>query len=352
MKYVQIFVFLLFFNNLKAQRVNPDDCGLKAFAIEDKELGLINFYVDTTNIHKKAPLFIETNGSGGHPLAIFIKGNNFGYGTTITLNYELMNKTREKYHHVIIGKPGTPFCDSVRINQNKVDFDANIFLHDYVENFTFSAEYTKRMSLQWRVDATKKVIDYLIKRQFWNKTKIIAYGYSEGGQVVPTLAVEDKRITHVVPVVGSGLNQLYDDIISWRIKASKGEVTHQQAQDSINAALNIIRDMYKYPTDVDKETGGRGHSYQRWASFGSKMVFEQLRKLTIPIYMIVGTADNNSPIYGLDYVLLDFIRLGKTNLIYDPCVGCNHYLNSVENGKEVSHFNDYVQKVLAWIDKN
>ena len=51
--------------------------------------------------------------------------------------------------------------------------------------------------------------------------------------------------------------------------------------------------------------------------------------------MIVATADDHSPVYGLDYLKLDFIRLGKTNLTYDPCVGCDHFLNNADGAKQL-----------------
>ena len=182
----------------------------------------------------------------------------------------------------------------------------------------------------------------------WDGSKIVAYGYSEGGQVVPTLAVDDKRITHIISVVGSGLNQFYDSIVGWRIKAAKGEITQQRAQDSIDACFKQINDIYRHPNSTMLEYNG--HSYKRWASFGQSAPFEKLRKLNIPIYMIVSTADNHSPIYGLDYVKLEFIRLGKTNLTYDPCVGCDHFLNSNDNGKMNNH-RDYMAKILKWLDQ-
>ena len=62
--------------------------------------------------------------------------------------------------------------------------------------------------------------------------------------------------------------------------------------------------------------------------------------------MLVGTEDANSPIYGLDYVPLDFIRADKTNLTYDVCVGCNHWLVSRESGKHVQHFAGYLNKIV------
>ena len=68
--------------------------------------------------------------------------------------------------------------------------------------------------------------------------------------------------------------------------------------------------------------------------------------------MIVATADNNSPVLGLDYVPLDFLRLHKTNLTYEVCVGCDHGLNSKDvKGKQVSHA-DYFEKVLKWVDNH
>ncbi|QNF34418.1 hypothetical protein HUW51_17435 [Adhaeribacter swui] len=343
MKYL-LLTFLVFCQiNLIAQPTKPIDYGLKAFSITDNKLGLINFYVDTTGITQKAPLFIDINGSGGLPLCFYIKGKDFG-ATANTFTTDILENTKAKYHYVILDKPGTPFCDTITTNQTAKEYNLPEVLKDY----KFSDEYTKRLSLQWRVEATKKVVSYLIRNKYWNKTKIVAYGYSEGGQVVPTLAVEDKRITHIAAVVGSGLNQFYDGIIGWRIKAAKGEITHQQAQDSINVGLKNIAAVYKYPTATDKQIGG--HSYQRWASFCSVVPFEQLRKLTIPIYMVAATADTSSPIYGLDYVPLEFIRLGKTNLTYDPCIGCNHYLASTDNNQQASP--NYLQKILDWVDRN
>jgi len=335
-------LLILSTTGLFAQPTKPSDYGLKAFSIKDNKLGLISFYVDTTGISQKAPLFIDINGSGGMPLCIYVKGKGFS-ALSNTFSPDNLAKIRNRYHYIILDKPGTPFCDTVTTSQSAKEYN----LHEVLENYRFSDEYTRRLSLQWRVDATRKVIAYLLKHKYWDHTKIVAYGYSEGAQVVPALAVEDKHITHVAAIVGSGLNQFYDFIIRWRIKAAKGELTQQQAQDSIDAALKNIADIYDHPTATGKEF--EGHSYKRWASFCAQAPFEQLRKLTIPIYMVAATADSSSPVYGLDYVPLEFLRLGKKNLTYEACVGCNHYLASTEDGKQVSH--DYLEKILDWVDK-
>jgi hypothetical protein len=329
--------------NLIAQPLTPKDYGLKEFSITDISLGLIRFYVDIENINIKQPLFIDVNGSGGLPLCIYIKGKGFG-ATFNTFSVPLKDAIKNNYHYIILDKPGTPFCDSILTDDDAKHYDK----HTLVSNNKFSKEYSKRLSLGWRVAATKKVITYMIKHGFWDGTQIVADGYSEGAQVVPSLAVVDKRVTHIVAMVGSGLNQLYDGIMAWRIKAAKGEITHQQAQVSINANLKTIKDIYHHPESTKLEY--EGHTYKRWASFGLNPPFEKLRMLNIPIYMIVSTADNSSPIFGLNYVELDFIRLGKTNLIYDTCVGCDHYFNRTDTSS-IGSPEDFNAKILRWLGK-
>jgi hypothetical protein len=340
-------LILLIFNcvptKLTAQPIAPKDYGLKEFSIKDSSLGLIRFYVDVENINIKQPLFIDVNGSGGLPLCIYIKGKGFS-ATFNTFSVPLKDATKKQFHYIILDKPGTPFCDSILTDDDAEHYDK----HALVSNYKFSKEYSKRLSLGWRVAATKKVITYLIQHGFWDGTQIVADGYSEGGQVVPSLAVADKRVTHIVAAVGSGLNQFYDGILAWRIKAAKGKITQQQAQDSINAELKIIKDIYLHPENTKLEYAG--HTYKRWASFGLNPPFEKLRMLNIPIYMIVSTADDNSPIYGLDYVELDFIRLGKTNLIYDTCVGCDHYFNRTDTSSTAGN-GDFNAKILKWLGK-
>jgi hypothetical protein len=299
--------------------------------------------VDAEDLNKKKPLFIEVNGSGGLPLCIYIKGKGFG-ATFNTFSVPLKDAAKKQFHYIILDKPGTPFCDTILTSNDAKHFDK----HKLVSNYKFSEEYSKRLSLGWRVAATKKVITYMIQHGFWDGTQIVADGYSEGAQVVPALAVADKRVTHIVAMVGSGLNQLYDGIMAWRIKAAKREITHQQAQDSINANLKIIKDIYRHPENTTLEY--EGHTYKRWASFGLNPPFEKLRMLNIPIYMVVSTADDNSPIFGLDYVELDFIRLGKTNLTYDTCVGCDHFFNRTDTSGTAGN-GDFNAKILKWLGK-
>ena len=338
-----LFLILLFFGKVLAQPTTPADYGLKSFVIQDKELGSIHFYVDTVQISKKAPLFIDINGSGGNPLVNYVVCSDF-QTVVQTFGTHVLAQTKEKYHYIILDKPGTPFCDTLISKERLADTD----VHELISNYKYSQEYTKRLSLNWRMEATQKVIAYLIQHKFWDKTKIVVYGYSEGGQVVPSLALKEKRITHLVSMVGSGLNQFYDAIIDFRMQANCGEITQQQAQDRIEDWFKSVADVYSHPSDIDKDLGG--HSYLRGASFCAEDNISIFQKLTIPIFIVAGTEDTSSPILSLDYIRLDFLRLGKKNLRFETCIGCNHSLENKVDGEKKT--NDYFNEILNWIDNN
>lgn len=328
-----------------AQPVHPSDWGLKQFSINDKTVGRIGFYVDTTNIKRTAPILIYVNGSGGYPLGLFLQRES-GSQFLTTFEDNIIPKTKNEYHLVMLDKPGLSFCDTVVTNEKEIG--------TIMENYPVPAYYTEKLSLTWRVEAIKAVISYLVKNGYHDGRKIVAWGFSEGGQVVPKLAVEDNRVTHVVSVVGAGLNQLNDFINASRIKVIKGELTPQQGQDEIDTYMKNFRDIYADPTSTTKFFSG--HTYKRWASFCSDVPLENLLKLKIPIYMLAGSADVNSPITGLDYVPLEFLRKGKKNLTYEVCVGCDHFQNVIESGDATergkSRNNEFMIRILEWIVRN
>lgn len=76
----------------------------------------------------------------------------------------LQFQTAQNYHFIILDKPGAPFSDSVFVQNEDLSDQA----------YTPSEEYTKRLSLGWRIDATKKVISYLIKNGYYDRMRIVA----------------------------------------------------------------------------------------------------------------------------------------------------------------------------------
>ncbi len=245
---------------LKGQPLTPADHGLKHFQIDDQTLGTISFYLDTVNLDQPSPLFLDINGSGGLPLCLYVKSEKMARLLN-TFNSVNLEQSAQRYHYIVLDKPGTPFCDSLEF-QEPLDSIGNERL---LTSYPASKEYHRRLSLEWRVSASKKVLNWLIDHHYWDDTNILAYGYSEGAQVAPALAIAEPKITHVVALVGSGLNQLYDRTLNWRIQANRGIISHQTAQDSIDQHQKLIADIYAHPDAIDRFYDG--HSYKRWASF-------------------------------------------------------------------------------------
>lgn len=344
MRVTILLVLLIMAGACTAQPTQPADYGLKAFSIQDKQLGAINFYVSAAGIDSTKPLLLALDGSGHFPLATLVrlKKQMLVYNT---FDHEVL-QLADKFHIVFISKPGVPFCDTVDIDADHVDFK------EVAERQKPSEEYTRRASLFWRSEAASRVINYLCKKIPVNKQKVIVYGYSEGGQVVPRLAVINKKVTHCASIVGAGLNQFYDWLTRQRVLAAKGEVSHAEAQRRIDSVMAIFADIYRHPTATDKEW--EGHAYLRWGSYCTTIPLEQLTQLTIPVFMAVGSNDKNSPIYGLDYVPLEFLRLGKQNLTY-KVYPTDHFFNETRlvNGKEevISHKQEMIEDLLKWLHK-
>jgi pimeloyl-ACP methyl ester carboxylesterase len=338
------FILLLLAGVCTAQPTQPADYGLKAFSIQDKKLGTINFYVSSAGIDSTKPLLLALDGSGHFPLATLVRLKK---QMRVLNSFDNdMLQLADKFHIVLISKPGVAFCDTVDIDADDMHFE------DVAERLKPSEEYTRRAGLYWRSEAASRVIDYLCKKLPVDRKQVIAYGYSEGGQVVPRLAVINKKVTHCASIVGAGLNQLYDWLTAQRVLAAKGEITYQEAQRRIDSLMAVFADIYRHPTATDKEW--EGHSYLRWGSYCTDIPLESLTKLTIPIFMAVGSNDKNSPIYGLDYVPLEFLRLGKQNLTY-KVYPTDHFFNEIvqTNGKEdvISHKQAMIDDLLKWLRK-
>jgi pimeloyl-ACP methyl ester carboxylesterase len=205
--------------------------------------------------------------------------------------------------------------------------------------------------MEWEMQASKLVIDDLLQKLPIDEDKIVAMGISEGGQLATRLASEDSRLTHLVSVISTGLNQFFSSIVNRRMDAATGALTHEDAQKEVESLFAIYKDIYENPDSIDKWY--YGHPYKRWGSFCHFIPVDHLIELDIPILLVNGTADRSSPILQSDYVMLEFIRRGKTNLTYHVIPGMGHSLQGVivEDGekKSISHRAEVFKKIKDWI---
>jgi pimeloyl-ACP methyl ester carboxylesterase len=176
-------------------------------------------------------------------------------------------------------------------------------------------------------------------------------GFSEGAQVAASVAAINKKVTHVVCFGGNSLNHFYDFIIEARLKAQKGDISHDESQKIVDSLYNEYKQIYADPKSTTK--GWYGETNLKWSSFCKTTPLESLLQLDIPILYIAGAKDNNQTIIDTDYAYLEFLRMGKTNFTYKVYPNCDHFFREEEiiNGerKSVNRIKEVHQFALDWV---
>ncbi len=181
-----------------------------------------------------------------------------------------------------------------------------------------------------------------------DKTKVIVFGFSEGGQVAPRVAVANKKITHCIAFVGGGLNQFFDEIIKNRMLAFKGEISQEESQKRID---NLFADYEKIYQNPDKTSlFWFGHTYKRWSSYTATPTIEYIKKLSIPIYIAQGTDDQSTNVLSADYIRLEFLRLNKHNLTFKNYPGFNHSFQNAKTGENI--LMTAIEDAINWADND
>jgi esterase/lipase len=342
--YISLFL-LCCTSMLSGQGVHPEDWGLRAFRMDDPQLGRIDYYVTEKGLDLDKPILFMVSGVRGLPIMLVVQSGEESLQIG-TVPPDQIFSFADRYHVAFISKPGTPFCDTFEVDE--------INPLQNLEDYPPPEEYIQKCGMDWELEASTRVIESLTRTLPNSSGKVIAVGLSEGGQMVPKLAEECGLITHLVSVEGSGLNQFYSSIINSRMDAAAGRITHHEAQEAIDSLFAVYQRIYSDPESTEKWY--YGHPYKRWGSFCNDIPLEHLVKLNIPILIVGGSADRNSPVLHADYIMLEFLRLGKTNLTYRVIPGMDHWLTeTVESEGEqehISHREEVFGYISDWIIRN
>lgn len=327
-KLVSGLVFLLFASNVAAAPV----FGFESYTIQHKDLGKIQFHVSAKNMDQSKPVLLYLDGSGSYPLFMY---QQQGYGSTVPFPVDSLSA---HYHFVIISKPGVPFVDTVEVDT----------LSGY-PIYPEPAEYTKRLSLDWRVNAALQVISACKKQLKVKDGKFAVIGISEGAQVAPKVAAMSKDIKALITLGGNAVNQFYDFTCENRLSAERGEISYEEAERNIDSLNAVFADIFAHPTSTDKFWFG--HTYLRWASFCNEDPLSHYMKVNVPIYVAVGSADKNSQVVNIDLLRHAFVRAGKNNLTMHVYAGLDHFFSRQEKPDvaPVSHYREVIHEALTWL---
>lgn len=205
------------------------------YTLNRPRLQRFDIHVTKSDSKLKRPLLVYLDGSGNFPL--YYKTKSGRTNSSVPLN---IHQYAKDYYVVVISKPGTPFKDSLRYSGSGRGY--------YPENDTFTQLY----SLDWRAETASETIDYLVKKLPIDTRKIIVMGYSEGSQVAPRVAVLNKKVTHVVCMVGNALNQLYDFMLAARLQAEQKQISPTESQRIVDSLYTEYAKIYQLPKAINQ----------------------------------------------------------------------------------------------------
>ncbi len=331
-----IFCLSLFFTcQLEAQDNKLKKITLDKFGFEEHSIPVegdtIYFYVHQKKQASPNKVVVYLQGTSPIPEPFFkvdkIK-EGFSYVSYFPQDYEFLN---EEYLFVIIGLPGTP----------AVEGDGSLLNLD---------KYNRLNSLDYRVFAADTVINYIVTNLFKPK-KTIVYGHSEGAFVVPKLATVNNKVTHLGVWGGSALPDFYDFILFDRKSNWRGEQSDSITQENISLIIEQFKSISLDTLNTVPSNKNEIAEYtnKRWWSYAEPSI-NHLLKIDIPIYIQLGTEDESSPIESNYLIPLEFARLGKKNLSFNVCVGCDHGFVHVKTQKD--HWSDIFKNFIDWTQEH
>ncbi len=326
----KIFI-LIFFVPIFILGQTPKQQGLQEYLIPDKG-DTIRFYVYNPDSVIKTKLFLYLQGSGYYPM---INGDDENICCFNNYPKQLMRAFPNEYAFVYIQKMGLPF-----------------YIRNLKEYYPYNpgTKFTQRNNVNDRAEIANKVLNYLLKKVYRNIKTVAVLGHSEGSDVVASLALLNKKITHICFAAGSGHDLLYDQTQLIRRRMFMKEISVDSANKEIEKLNTGIKSVIKDPNSITKYFNG--DTYKWWTFQTNEPNIYKLIRLKIPIYLVHGTHDSKVPIEGADYIISQFQLLKKTNLEYKLYNNCDHDFKEIsENGKIKNRWQEIFFDFLQFVEK-
>lgn len=248
----------------------------------------------------KKPLFLFRQGSQPQPFIVTDSGKYY-IGTPFHFR-----DYKKEYQFVMVQKPGVRL---IATQQFMDDYQKAMSQNKSTEEY-ISKKYIENNYRERYVAQCDQVINYLVKQPWVDATKVVYCGGSEGFTVGADLVANHNRyVTHTVLFSGHGGRRFETIIYGIRRQVERGEMTPDEGQKQIESVYVWWADIQKNPIAL---TNAPADTYRAWHSFSIRNL-DNLLRINTPLYIAYGTDDKEiAP--SLDYLPLEFIEKGKTNL--------------------------------------
>lgn len=303
------------------------------FSIEEKK-DTIDFIVVDTVLNQKKPVLLWCQGS--LPIPLFCEIEGYGYyfiGGGIS-NFDL-NKIVQHYHLVVISMPKTPvLAPKENLNQS----------FQYIPNPNkpkeFLMEYIEADYLDNYVNRADKVLKFLKKQTWVDKSQVIVAGHSQGTKIATKIARNNKKVSHLGLFAANPFGRIDQYIRQARLDAQLGKITWEEADSIMNAQYDFFEQV---------QTDESQAHHKAWKTF-NETYYDDWLELDIPIYLAYGTEDRVADL--CDLIPIFFMKKGKTNLTLKRYLGLEHnFFELSKNGRvnhEKAHWKEVMNTFIDW----
>ncbi|WP_294243157.1 prolyl oligopeptidase family serine peptidase [uncultured Chryseobacterium sp.] len=274
---------------------------------------------------KKKPLLFFCQGSMARPLKIIADDASYPL-----LPFD-SNILLEKYHIVMVSKPGIPLEENIK--NLKEDYT-------YPKEGLPPKEYILNNNLDYYYKRNNFVLKELYKQPWADPEKTVAAGHSEGSYIALEMAVHNKKISHLIYSGGNPLGRMMSIIHQTRQNPKEEEIWHTENLDFWRETV-----ANKDKTAYDKENT----SYYNYSL--SQDFTNDLLRLKIPVLVTYGTKDQNG-IFN-DYLNVLTIKGGKNNFIFKSYFNCDHNFFPVDKNLkpnyDVDNWNEVAKFWSRWL---
>ncbi len=310
----------------RAQHRTPADFGYRHLTLRYQR-----DTVDILVLSKKGeeltrkPVFFFVQGSLPSPILKYDERGLYGVFPFETDQY------LTDYHLIIVSKPGVPLVADVKTLTPR---------YEYLDPKTgqVPAAYCQRNYLEYYVARDAAVLHYLARQPWVEARNITAMGHSEGSNVVARLARRPGPLSRVVYLSGSPLGRMLTVIAG-----------NRQEADSVGAESNFA--YWKEVVAAPKQNNCLGDTHLLVSSLSSTQTpLDDFRHSKIPVFVGYGTRDRSALLE--DYLRLEMIRAGKTNLTFHVYPELEHNFFGFTNGKvdqEKWNWDRVARDFFAWM---
>lgn len=329
------FLFIIlsqFFISQQGKIINNQSTAFKLLDKEDP----IEFIVYDTKLEQKKPVFLWCQGSLPYPIYVNSKEEGLwiiGGGIT---NFDVENIVKN-YHLVIIAMPKTPLI------ADEKDINGSYWYYGNSKNENHpTLEFQKADYLENYVNRAQKVLKFLNKQKWVDRSKLIVAGSSQGSKVATKIAIANKNVSKLGLFSANPFGRIDQNIREYRKEAEQKQISWEAADKGIEEEYQMFRDAHNPKKLAQKP------EFLAWRSFSVPLLDDWLQ-FKKPIYLAYGTHDIASDLN--DIIPLYFIRENNNNLTLKRYLNLEHNFFEVENGKpdhEKPHWEEVMNDFVEW----